>query len=283
MTGIQAVQEDQMGTRITVISDNTPYAGLPGEWGLSLYVEHEDVRILTDAGASGLFAQNMEQLGLDIGKVDHAVLSHAHYDHSDGMPVFFEKNEKARLYIRDTAAEDCYHIKHFLPKYIGVTRHMLSRYADRIEKVTGDFRLCDGAWLIPHKTGGLERIGIRERMYRKRGLIWRPDDFSHEQSLVLDTVKGLVIINSCSHGGVVNIIREVRDTFPGREVYGIIGGFHLFNKTDEEVRVAAEAIRDTGIGFVCTGHCTGERACNILKSELNERFSQLHVGLVLEF
>ncbi len=120
-------------------------------------------------------------------------------------------------------------------------------------------------------------------MLRRTSDGWKPDDFSHEQSLVLDTEKGLVILNSCSHGGVVNIIREVGRTFPDKHVYGIIGGFHLFNKSAAEVRDEARRIRETGIDFVCTGHCTKERAYAILKEELGDRLSQLSVGLQMKF
>lgn len=110
-----------------------------------------------------------------------------------------------------------------------------------------------------------------------------PDDFSHEQSLVLETERGLLIVNCCSHGGVVNIIREVRETFPDKHVYGYIGGFHLFNKSDAEIRAVAQNIRATGLEFVCTGHCTGQRAYDILKQTLGDRLHQLHVGLEMTF
>ena len=73
-------------------------------------------------------------------------------------------------------------------------------------------------------------------MYRKEHHRWVYDDFSHEQSLVFRTQKGLVIFNSCCHGGVANIINEVGATFPTEKVYGIIGGFHLFNKSEEEIK-----------------------------------------------
>ena len=136
----------------------------------------------------------------------------------------------------------------------------------------------EGVWLVPHKTKGLENIGKRELMYRKTsgGLV--PDDFSHEQSVVVDTDKGLVILNSCSHGGTHNIINEVKATFPDKQVYGLIGGFHLFNKSDDEIREVAGRIRETGIGFICTGHCTKDRAFAVLKDELGDMVKQMHVG-----
>ena len=67
-------------------------------------------------------------------------------------------------------------------------------YADRIEFATGDYRLCDGVYLIPHKTPGVQEIGKREMMYLKTPQGFVPDNFSHEQSLVIDTDKGLVTV-----------------------------------------------------------------------------------------
>ena len=79
-----------METKMTVIVDNVAHGELAGEWGLSILVEYGGKNILVDAGASPLFAANMEKLGLDMAAVDYAVLSHAHYDHANGMIRFFQ-------------------------------------------------------------------------------------------------------------------------------------------------------------------------------------------------
>ena len=273
-----------METKLTVIVDNIGFDGIAGEWGLCILAEFNGKKILIDSGQSDLFAENLKKTGFDIKDIDYATLSHAHYDHANGMPRFFEENKKAKLYIRDAAKENCYRNNHFIfKKYIGMPKGMLEKYGDRIAKLSGDFKLMEGAYLFPHKTKGLEKVGMRDRMYQKKSGRMKYDNFDHEQSLVLDTDKGLIIINCCSHGGAVNIINEVRETFPDKRVYGIIGGFHLFNKTDEEVREVAKKIDDTGIQFVCTGHCTGERAYRILKEKLGDKLSQLHVGLKMKF
>lgn len=272
-----------METKLTVIVDNIEFNGIKGEWGLSILAEHNGKKILADVGASDLFAENMPKLGFNIADVDYATLSHAHYDHANGMPRFFEENTKAKFYLRETTEPNCYFKKFFLHKYIGIPKKVMTKYADRIELVAGDFKLYDGAYLIPHKTAGLEAIGKREMMYRRTKEGWKPDDFSHEQSLVLDTDKGLVIINCCSHGGAVNVINEVTKTFPDKHVHGLIGGFHLFNKSEAEVRHVASEIKKTGIDFVCTGHCTKIRAYNIMKEELGDILTQLHVGLEMVF
>lgn len=270
--------QDGAKTTITVIVDNKADNGLRGEWGLSVLVAYADRKILLDAGGSELFLKNMKSLGFDVQEIDHAVLSHAHYDHADGLPAFLDRNKSAKLYLRESTASDCYAKKFIFHKYIGIPRNLLTKYADRIETVSGDYRIMDGVYLIPHKTEGLDRIGKREMMFKKTAGGWVSDDFSHEQSLVVDTSRGLVILNSCSHGGAANIINEVKETFPGKKVYGLIGGFHLFNKSDAEIREVAGKIRDTGIEYVCTGHCTKDRAFGILKEELGDMVEQMRSG-----
>ena len=158
----------------------------------------------------------------------------------------------------------------------------ISDYRDRIIYTDGDYEIIPGVYLIPHKTPNLKMVGKRESMYRKEHHRWIYDDFSHEQSLVFRTQKGLVIFNSCCHGGVANIINEVGTTFPTEKVYGIIGGFHLFNKSEEEIKNVIQQIKDTGIHYVCTGHCTKSRAYKILKNGLGDIVHQLKVGLQIE-
>ena len=269
--------------KATVLVDNIADNGLSGEWGLSIYIEYNDKKILLDTGASDLFLKNAEKIGLSVKDVDYAVLSHAHYDHSRGMKAFFAENRKAKFYLQKNAAENCYFKKWLIRRYIGLPKNILTDYKGRIEFIGNDYTLCDGVHLIPHKTPGLETIGKRENMAQKTQNGWKADDFSHEQSLVFETEKGLVIFNSCSHGGAHNIINEVAETFPDKKVYGLIGGFHLYNKSVTEVRSLAKKIKETGIGYVCTGHCTKNKAYGILQEELSEKLHQLHVNLTMEF
>lgn len=280
--------------RATVLVDNIKGCGLKGEWGLCVYIEYEDKVVLLDTGASDLFVRNAKKLGLDLEKVDFAVLSHAHFDHADGMRPFFEINKKAPFYLQKGTEENCYEKIWLYRKYIGIPRGILREAGERIRFTEGKFQICPGVWLLPHTTPGLEAVGRRNHMYLRSsenggeetdrgGRKWRPDDFSHEQSLVFDTEDGLVIFNSCSHGGADNIINEVKAAFPGEKIKAIIGGFHLFTRRGEEVRELARSIRATGIQQVYTGHCTGGRAFAVLKEELGDMVNQLSCGLVVEF
>lgn len=265
--------------RAKFIIDNITHDELQSEWGLSVYIETDGRRILLDTGKSNLFFENAKALGIDLNTVDAAVLSHAHYDHSDGMDVFFEQNKKAKFFLRESAGESCYHKLFIWGRYIGIKKGIIKDYADRIEYVTGDYKLYDNVYLIPHKTPGLANLGKASKMYIKKGARLVPDDFSHEQSLVIDSDKGLVIFNSCSHGGADNIINEIKETFPNKAIYAMIGGFHLFDKTDEEVKAFAKRVNNTGIAHVITGHCTGTKAYKLLEEELGERVTQIYSGL----
>lgn len=270
--------------KIQVLIDNITKNELSCEWGLSFYIEFNGKKYILDTGASENFAKNAEQLGVSLENIDYGILSHAHYDHSDGMPAFFEKNKIARFYIRKGAGENCHGKKNrFFYKYNGIAKGILSNYADRISYVEGDYCLEEGVYLIPHKTLGLEKIAKRVDLYVKENGRMFPDDFAHEQSLVFDTPKGLVIFNSCSHGGPDNIITEVSATFPEKEICAYVGGLHLYKSSEAEVRALADRIRETGITRIITGHCTGDEAFMILKEELGGIIEQMYTGMVMNF
>ncbi len=271
--------------RASVIVDNIESGGIPAEWGLCIYIEYNDSRILLDCGSTELFVHNASLMGIPLEDVDAAVLSHGHSDHAGGMREFFAANSTAKFYLRSGCGETCYQKKWVIfRKYCGIPRGVLKEYRDRIRFASGDEKIAEGVWLIPHKSGDLSYIGKRDGLYAKdeKGRI-RPDGFVHEQSLVFETPQGLVIFNSCCHAGADTVIKEVRDTFPGKPIRALIGGFHLHDKTDEFVRAFAGRVRDAGVGEVVTGHCTGQRAFEVLKEELGEQAKQLHTGLVLEY
>ena len=91
--------------KASVLVDNISDENVKGEWGLCIYIEYHDKKILLDSGGSDLFLSNAEAYGINIEDVDMAVLSHAHSDHSNGMDYFFEKNKKANFYLQESAIE----------------------------------------------------------------------------------------------------------------------------------------------------------------------------------
>lgn len=284
--------------KVTVLVDNRDGEQLKGEWGLSFYIEYEGKTVLLDAGLSGLFAENAEKLGLDIRKVDYAVLSHAHDDHANGLDTFFELNDHAPLYVAEGCEENCYDRHGIFMKYAGVPRGIMKRHAGRIVKVgkmnqpekAGDadkggtiIHIDSGISLLGHSTPGLDKLGRADKMYLRQGFMrFIPDDFRHEVSLVFELPEGIVVFNSCSHAGADNIINEAMKAYPGRRILAMIGGFHLYNKTDKYVRDFARRVLETGVEAVYTSHCTGERAMQILSGELGGKMHAFCTGTSFE-
>lgn len=267
--------------KIVVLSDNTESLDFKGEHGLSLYIETPHIKILLDAGQSPLFMENAKKLDIDLSDVDIAILSHSHYDHADGFETFFETNKKATLLVRKEAGEKFYSEHPEGMKYIGPARGMFSRYSDRIKFIDSDnYRIGDSfpGFLIPHTTAGLDEIGSKSRLFTEEKGSLKPDDFSHEQSLVIKTDKGLVILNSCSHGGVKNIIREVTSAL-GENVYAYIGGFHLSKCSEDEIKSYADTLASLSISHIVTGHCTGDLAYEIFHARLGEKVLKMHSGM----
>ena len=106
-----------------------------------------------------------------------------------------------------------------------------------------------------------------------------PELLQHEQSLIFEVEDGLVIFNSCCHGGVEKIIEEVRAAYGGRKIIGIVGGFHLYKTSAEDVRRLAGRLQESGVEFIVTGHCTGDEAFGILHEVLGEKVRQMYAGI----
>lgn len=249
---------------VTVLIENeTSSDALCCEHGLSLYLRYGEYNILLDTGESGDFACNARTLNCPLGTLHAAVLSHGHYDHADGLPTLFEQNETIRIYARPTALEPQYSDS----RYIGLKPDLTSHYADRFDLSDEQREILPGIWLVP-------------------------DAVDHEQSLVVETAKGLVVMNSCCHAGGDNIVADILARFPGRNVHALIGGLHLMGpqgittlgKKREDVRALAHRLTDElGVNYVYTGHCTGAPAFQLLQEVSGETFRMIHTGDKLEF
>ena len=170
---------------IQVLSENTAASEDFGcEHGLSLYAETKKHRLLFDTGASGLFAENAEKLDVDLSAVDIAVLSHDHYDHGGGLKTFLEKNEQAKVYVQERAFEPHYSNRAGgIKAYIGLDSSLLPNerfvFCGGHRKIDGELELFSQVREItPVPSGNAE-------LYRKAGEAFVPDDFAHEQNLVI--------------------------------------------------------------------------------------------------
>jgi len=268
--------------KTTVLIDNIGSGELSGEWGLSLHIDYEGKHFLLDTGASDRFLENARRLGIDIGDVDFAILSHAHYDHTNGLAAFLSANSKAPVFLSPAAEDNCYAGLGFLSKYIGMPKGVAGNHAGRILRPEGVAEICEGVYLVPHSTSGLGRLGRRNHLLVKRGCRYFPDDFSHEQTLVFKTEKGLVLMNSCSHSGPEVVVDEALKVFPGEHIAAYIGGLHLFRMSEREVLSVADKLEACKIDRIYTGHCTGQKAFELLQARFGDRISQFKCGMEIE-
>jgi len=250
---------------VTILIENTAPegSGLDFEAGLALYIEYNGKKILLDGGTSGKFAANADKLGVDLSQVELGVLSHGHFDHADGLDVFFALNKTAPVYARTHVVDECYSGE----RYIGVNPLLFKRYPARFDLADQPRQIGEGVWVIP-------------------------DAVDHEQSLVLKTEGGLVILNSCCHAGADHVVESVLEHLPGRKVRALIGGFHLMGKggvttlgptPEEVVALGHRLFHELGVEQVWTGHCTGSPAFELLRNTYPQFVSALTSGLKLSF
>lgn len=265
--------------KIKVLIENTTESELKCEHGLSLYIEYRDKKILLDAGSTNAYAENAERLGVDLSSVDMAFLSHGHYDHSGGFDAFIKINDHAPVYAMETALNQYFSTSGGALHEIGVNAVIKEKLYEQMKPICEVTKVSDGIVLVPHSTQGLEKIGERAGLYRVQEGEMLPDDFAHEMSVVFQTEAGLVICNSCSHGGVQNIVEEVKAVFPEKKIYAYVGGLHMRGIKDgettctftaEEVKMLTDYIKAADIRFLITGHCTGTPAMKLLREELDE-------------
>ena len=239
--------------KITALTENTSKSGLPYEHGLSLYIETEEHNILFDTGQTELFAKNAEKLGVDLSKVDTAVLSHGHYDHGGGLKKFLELNKTAPVYMSKFAFEP-----HFngTEKYIGLDLSLQDSgriiLTDGVTKIAENLTLysCNGN----KKILDLGSFGLNSK---ENGEIV-PDDFRHEHYLLIEENSKRVLISGCSHKGIVNI----EDWFKPDV---LIGGFHLSKLAlGDKLKSVAQRLNSYDTSYY-TCHCTGAQQYDFMK------------------
>lgn len=251
----------------TLMENTAAREDLAAEHGLSLYIEAAGKRILFDAGQSGGFLDNGEKMGIDLSKVDFAVLSHGHYDHGGGLLRFLEANTHAPVYVSPRACGDYYNASN---RYIGLDPEL--KHHKRLVPVENVRELAEGITLL--SCSGREPVAAVDSagLQKKEGDTLVPDDFAHEQYLLIRE-KGLrVVISGCSHRGIVNILRWLPCDV-------LIGGFHFMKKDPQgrEVREAAQQLMKSGTVFY-TCHCTGQAQYEAMKELMGSRLHYLAAG-----
>lgn len=255
--------------KITVLTENTSACGLPCEHGLSLYIETSDHMILFDAGQSGLFAENAEALGVDLSAVDLAVLSHGHYDHSGGIKRFLAQNDKAPVYMSRYAFEPH---RNASGKDIGVDP--LLKENDRLIFTDGDDTIDENLSLhSAEEVPCLIDFGSAGLSVLRNGKS-APDDFRHEQYLIIKENGNTILFSGCAHKGIVNIVDHFKPDI-------LFGGFHFMKMPlDDTLRGYAERL-DQYDTMYYTCHCTGEAQYRFIQPYI-QKLHYISVGDVVK-
>lgn len=280
--------------RVTTLIENERLPDredLVAEFGLSLHIEFERTRILFDAGASPAFIGNAERMGIDLGAVDLAVLSHHHFDHGGGLEAFLEVNPNARVHLRAAEiSERQFRAFGVIRHSVGIDTSLLERFPERFFPLSESTEIAPGATVLTHIPDDLPRPAGNKHLYVIRDGQIAHDSFDHELVLVVREGDGIVVFTGCSHSGILNMIDGVAQSFPELPIRAVFGGFHLIGlplfgrmaASRAEVRTLAGRILDVPVERVYTGHCTGKRAYGVLQEVMGDRLAAFPTGTVIE-
>jgi 7,8-dihydropterin-6-yl-methyl-4-(beta-D-ribofuranosyl)aminobenzene 5'-phosphate synthase len=275
--------------KITVLCENSigKLVGF-GEHGFSAFIETDQGNYLFDTGTGHAVVANALALKKDLKTVRRIFLSHGHYDHAGGLPEVLKLSGERDVHAHPNLFADRIAIhkqngketeryiglpfkKRYL-EYLGA-RFVLNREFTEVEKgifLTGE---------VPRKNV-VERQGTSPFIEENGKRI--PDICIDDQSLILVTPKGLVLVLGCAHAGLVNIVNHVIQKLGREDFHAILGGTHLDFLTPEQMDDAVQFLKRMKIDRVGVSHCTGMRASLKLNQAFGDRFFQGCVGSELE-
>ena len=216
--------------KLTILYNNEANLGLKSGWGFSCLIEENDKKVLFDTGCEGPgLLYNIKKLGYNVEDIDIVVISHQHWDHTGGLFDVLNLNDKLEVFVLTSFSE---HLKNEIRKRV------------KLREVENEEKIIENIYT----TGLIEN---------------NPD----EQSLILKTPKGIVVIVGCSHPGVDRILEIARKY---GKIYGVIGGFHGFSNFN-----ALE-----GIEIIGACHCT--QYASEIKQRFPKEFKEIRAGDVIQ-
>jgi len=251
----------------TVLTDNrTTDARLQTEHGLSILLEMDACKVLLDTGASDVFIQNAERMGIDLRQVDYVFISHGHSDHAGGLRHLLGMNSKAKVIVSPHAVAGKFFSKR---RYLhSITTEWPEIPEERLLLVDQTYEIAPHLHIVAH----IPQIhplpqGNQHLFVQNEEGDYVQDDFRHELAFYAD---GL-LFTGCAHSGLENILSA--SPWPVRTV---VGGFHLLDGHETADELAALGMRlkkKYAETQFYTSHCTGDGVFEILKSAMG---SQLH-------
>ncbi|HKS74528.1 MAG TPA: MBL fold metallo-hydrolase [Terriglobales bacterium] len=257
-----------------------------GEWGFSALVEADGHRILVDTGLHPeTVLQNARDLKIDLSNVQDVILTHNHGDHVGGLVTL-----RRELMKQNPAALSFAHVG----KGIFYSRPLPDREGNRMIAIRKDYEalggkfiehsdwaeIFPGAWItgpVPRQFPEHNWSGSI-KVQTPAGLV--EDNIPEDQSLVLNTPQGLVVVTGCGHAGIVNILTDASTRFPDRPVYGVVGGLHLLAQTDDQLDWTSDKLKSFKLSNLVGAHCTGIEAVYHLRQRIGLPRKSAVVGTV---
>ena len=271
--------EAQPPARVTILYDAFgPASALQKDWGFAALIEYGGRRVLFDTGNdAGVFAHNVERLGVDLTRLDAVVISHRHGDHTTGLTVLIGDNPTVPIYapqegafFRGAVPKEFLARDPSLPtnmRYFGGTDPVTLRSGTpwppaNFQIVTKTTEIFPGFFVLSIMS---DKPGTREM---------------NELSLAIRTPQGLAVVVGCSHPGVETILGSAAQI--DKRLYTTIGGFHLVQTSREEIERVAGVLHDAlTLQRIAPGHCTSEPGFAALMRKFGDRFDQAGLGTTL--
>lgn len=275
-----------MKIKITMVSENCVFhiPGAVAEHGLSIFMETDQGNYLLDTGQGKAVVNNALVLGIDLATIKGIILSHHHWDHTGGLGPVLDLTGEVDIYAHPEIFKESYSLAGDKVRYIGVPypRLLLEAKGARFQ-LSKEFRQIEpGLWLtgeVPRRTN-YER-GDKNQVI-KSGEEFVQDELRDDQSVVVETARGLLVILGCCHSGIINTLSYITEKMNRKDIYAVIGGTHLGPVSDEQRTKSIEALKAFDIKRLGVSHCTGLKTACLLSGVFGDRFFFCNVGTVME-
>ena len=264
--------------KLKVLVDNNTYIDKYyfGEPGVSYYIENNKDKILFDCGYSSIFIENAKKMNIDLSKVNKIIISHGHNDHTGGLKYLIHLKFANNVELI-THPNSLYYKEE---EHINIGSRVLKSELEKIWKLNlskKPVKISNNLYFLGEipKTNDFEKETIIGKCSIDGKII--DDTIDEDSAIVYKTDKGLFIITGCSHSGICNIIEYSKKVCNEKKIYGVIGGFHLFEK-DLQLEKSIEYLKNNNIKLLYPCHCVSLK----VKNEMARYIDIQEVGVGLE-